>query len=63
MARTTIDLQFTPEDVRSGTAHEKAKQARIDAAYERVLGDPSLSDVRAKLSVDKLRRLISALID
>lgn len=63
MTRTTIDLPFSPEDVRNGTAHEKAKQARVDAAYARVLGDPSLADVRAKLSVDKLRRLIAVLID
>ena len=63
MTRRTIELPFTPEDVRDGTAHEKAKVARIDAAYARVLADDKLAGIRRKLSVDDLRQLIRVLID
>jgi len=58
--RKTIDLPFSPEDVRSGKLREDGPE--FDRAWQNVLADASLADVRRKLSIDDLKRLIRAVV-
>lgn len=60
--KTTIDLPFSPEDVRNGTARNTAKQEAYDVAWQRVLSAPELAAMRSKVSIEDMRKLIAVVI-
>lgn len=60
--KTTIDLPFSPEDVRNGTVRSKIKQEAYDAAWQRVLSAPELAAMRAKVSIEDMRKLIAVVM-
>lgn len=58
--KTTIDLPFTPEDVRRGTT---PRGLHFDRAWNAILADPELAVARRKLSIHELRTLINHVLD
>jgi uncharacterized protein YcbX len=60
MTRTTIDLPFTPEDVRQGTS---PRGLHFDRAWKAIVGDDELTQARRKLSIHEMKTLINHVLD
>lgn len=58
--KMTIDLPFTPEDVRNGTT---PRALRFDKAWVAITMDADLDGARRKLSIHELRTLINHVLD
>lgn len=58
--KTTIDLPFSPEEVRAGTVRSAEENAKYNWAWQIVQSDPELAFARKKLSMHELRHIIRA---
>lgn len=58
--KTTIDLPFSPEDVKAGPVHDAERDAKFDKAWDIVRGNPDLDFARQRLSLHEFRLIIRA---
>jgi hypothetical protein len=58
--KMTIDLPFSPEDVRRGAT---PRGMHFDRAWKAIVADPELERARRKLSIHEIRTLINHVLD